>query len=204
MLDETAMANGFANRFLFACVKRSKLLPFGDALPPETIKRLGEATQTAILAVQRADVITMNEPARMLWREVYPTLSSGGEGLLAHITSRAEAQTVRLALIYALLDQAEAIDVAHLEAALAMWKYCEASARYIFGDVTGDPVADTILQTLRRDTNGMTRYEINRVFSNHTASGTIDCALGLLLRAGKARREIQPTGGRPREMWFAV
>ena len=24
MLDETAMANGFANRFLFACVKRSK------------------------------------------------------------------------------------------------------------------------------------------------------------------------------------
>src|SRR5262245_42949166 len=32
MLDETAMANGFANRFLFACVKRSKMLPFGGAL----------------------------------------------------------------------------------------------------------------------------------------------------------------------------
>ena len=34
-LDETAMANGFANRFLFACVKRSKELPFGGSLGPE-------------------------------------------------------------------------------------------------------------------------------------------------------------------------
>src|SRR5262245_18996660 len=33
MLDETAMANGFANRFLFACVKRSTLLPLGGAFP---------------------------------------------------------------------------------------------------------------------------------------------------------------------------
>ena len=58
---------------------------------------------------------------------------------------------MRLALIYALLDQAEAIDVVHLEAGLAVWQYCEASARYIFGDLLGDPAADLILQTLRRD-----------------------------------------------------
>ena len=32
-LDHTSMANGYANRFLFACVHRSKMLPFGgDAL----------------------------------------------------------------------------------------------------------------------------------------------------------------------------
>ena len=30
-LDHTSMANGYANRFLFACVKRSKLLPHGGA-----------------------------------------------------------------------------------------------------------------------------------------------------------------------------
>jgi hypothetical protein len=28
-LDQTSMANGYANRFLFACVHRSKELPFG-------------------------------------------------------------------------------------------------------------------------------------------------------------------------------
>src|SRR5262249_55206047 len=109
MLDETSMANGFANRFLFTCVKRSKELPFGAALPPETIKRLGIVAQTAILAAQRDDAIIMSKPAQVLWCEVYSALSSGGEGLLAHIISRAEAQTVRLALIYALLDPAQAI-----------------------------------------------------------------------------------------------
>jgi Ni,Fe-hydrogenase maturation factor len=204
MLDETAMANGFANRFLFACVKRSKLLPFGGALSPETITRLGEVTKTAISAAHRTDAITMSEPARALWRKVYPALSSGGEGLLAHITSRAEAQTVRLALIYALLDQAEAIDVVHLEAALAVWKYCEASARYVFGDVLGDPVADLILQTLRRDANGMSRNDILQLFSNHLPADVVGRALGQLLRAGKVRREVHKTSGRPREMWFAI
>ena len=203
-LDETAMANGFANRFLFACVRRSKELPFGSALAPETIKRLGAVTQAAMAAAQRDDVIAMNEPAQTLWREVYPALSRGGEGLLAHITSRAEAQTVRLALIYALLDQAETIDVAHLEAALAVWKYCEASARYIFGDALGDSEADLILQTLRRDANGMTRQDIFRLFSNHVSSGKVTRALGYLLRTGKVRNELQPTNGRPREVWFAV
>jgi len=198
------MANGFANRFLFACVKRSKELPFGAALSPETIKRLGATTQAAILPAQRDDVIGMSKPAQVLWREVYSALSRGGEGLLAHITSRAEAQTVRLALIYALLDQAEAIDVAHLEAALAVWKYCEASARYIFGDSLGDREADLILQTLRQNANGMIRREIFRLFGNHVSSGTVTRALGYLLRTGKVRNESQPTSGRPREVWFAV
>ena len=70
-------------------------------------------------------------------------------GLLGAITDRAEAQTIRLALVYALLDQAPQIDVVHIEAALALWHFCEASARYIFGDLVGDPIADTILRALR-------------------------------------------------------
>jgi hypothetical protein len=70
-------------------------------------------------------------------------------GLLGAITGRAEAQTVRLALLYALLDQAPTIAQIHLEAALALWTFCEASARYVFGDLLGDPIADTILRALR-------------------------------------------------------
>jgi hypothetical protein len=31
-LDETSMSNGCANRFLFICVRRSRVLPFGGAL----------------------------------------------------------------------------------------------------------------------------------------------------------------------------
>ena len=204
-LDETAMANGFANRFLFACVKRSKELPFGGSVSPEAVQRLGEMTREAFLAAQTPTRVEMNDAARALWGRVYSELSRGGDGLMDYIISRAEAQTVRLALIYALLDQAEAIDVVHLEAGLAVWKYCEASARHIFGDVLGDREADLILQTLRQDTNGMRKSDIFRLFGNHLPADTVGKALGELLRAGKVRREMHnTTGGRPREMWFAI
>jgi Protein of unknown function (DUF3987) len=206
-LDHTAMANGFANRFLFACVKRSKELPFGSALPLDTITRLGAATREAMAAAQGADTVTMNEPAQDLWRSVYSALSRGGEGLLAHITSRAEAQTVRLALVYALLDQAQKIEVVHLEAALAVWRYCEASVRFIFGDLLGDPAADVILEALRKTPAGISKTNIFELFKNHLRAPAVNTALGLLLRTGKARcenRQSGPRGGRPAEMWFAA
>jgi hypothetical protein len=147
----------------------------------------------------------MNEPAQALWRTSYPALSSGAQGLLAHITSRAEAQAVRLALVYALLDRAETIDAVHLEAALAAWRYCEASARYIFGDLLGDPAADVILQALRQNSAGLSKNSIFELFQNHLRAPAVNAALGLLLRTGKVRCERQPSGGgRPREVWFAV
>jgi hypothetical protein len=61
------------------------------------------------------------------------------------LTGRAEAQVVRLSLIYCLLDCANEIGKEHLKAALAVWDYCAASVRYIWGDTLGDPTADEML-----------------------------------------------------------
>jgi hypothetical protein len=72
--------------------------------------------------------------------------------LLGAICGRAEAQTVRLALIYAVLDGSDGvIKLPHLKAALALWRYYEASVLYVFGDSLGDPIADTILAALRNN-----------------------------------------------------
>ena len=64
------------------------------------------------------------------------------------MTGRAEAQCVRLAVIYALLDQKTEIQAEHLSAALAVWKYCERSAELIFGRSLGNPLADEPLSAL--------------------------------------------------------
>ena len=48
-------------------------------------------------------------------------------------------------MLYALLDGSAVIRLEHLQAALAIWRYCEESARLIFGDKLGDPDADVIL-----------------------------------------------------------
>jgi hypothetical protein len=52
-------------------------------------------------------------------------------------------------LIYALLDRSRVIRKTHLAAALAVWKYCEGSCLWIFGDRLGDPHADKLFAELR-------------------------------------------------------
>jgi hypothetical protein len=209
-LDHTSMANGFANRFLLACVRRGAVLPFTTTPAGAAVQDLGERTgralQTATAATGAA--VGMDAAARFLWTSVYPELSRGGTGLIDYVTARAEAQSVRLALLYALLDGETEIRLPHLEAGLAVWQYCAASARFIFGDLLGEPVADSILRALRQVAPaGLTRTDIYNLFSCNLKVAHIDRALATLLSVGKARRETQPSGskgGRPREIWYAL
>jgi hypothetical protein len=205
MLDRTSMANGFANRFLFACVHRSKLLSRGGAPTDTETNKLGQETRKALIAACGHGYTGMTEAAAKYWDQIYPELSRDQPGLFGTIIARAEAHTIRLAMIYALLDSAAEIDRAHLDAALAVWRFCEASAQYIFGDLLGDPIADTILRLLRNSGKlGMTRSEISKALGHNTAASKIDAALGKLQGANKIY--IGPprkTGGRSAQVWFA-
>jgi hypothetical protein len=121
------------------------------------------------------------------------------------VTARAEAQVMRLALVYALMDGSSVISLAHLRAALEVWRYCFASARYVFGSTIGDPVADEILSALRRSEDGLTRTEISaRVFGRNRSADQISHALDALQRAGLAYPHTDTsTGGRHAERWYA-
>ena len=134
---KTDMANGLANRFSWLCVRRSKCLPEGGALHTidfaPTLRRIGECVEFA----QNVGTVCRDDQARTVWAEVYPKLSDGRPGLLGAATSRAEAQVMRLATIYALLDKSAVVRPEHLMAALAMWEYAEQSAKYIFGNCAG-------------------------------------------------------------------
>ena len=200
-LDHTSMANGYANRFLFACVDRSKELPLGgdDVDLSELIERTRAVVDTA-RAVER---VTMNDSAKALWCEIYSELSTGQPGMLGAITARGEAQTLRLALIYALLDGASEIDRVHIEAGLAMWNYCKASARFIFGDLLGNTTADAILRALRTaGANGMSRTDISDLFGHNRDSGKITRRWSCCSHPGRRGLRRQPhqaaAGGRRR------
>lgn len=93
--------------------------------------------------------MSRDDQAKRFWADVYEGLAAPHGGLFGAVTSRAEAQVLRLSLVYALLDESAVIRVEHLRAALALWQYAEDSARYTFGGSTGDPVDDKILAILR-------------------------------------------------------
>lgn len=203
-LDTTEMANGFGNRFLWACVRRSKCLPEGGKLHQKNLAPLVQRLRKALDFARQAGELTWDKEARAEWHRVYPDLSEGKPGLLGAMTARAEAQVVRLACIYACLDRSLVIRLSHLKAALAVWDYCERSARFIFGASLGDPVADEILRALKNAPNGLTRTDIRDLFGRNKAASDIGRALRALVENGLARCEREETDGRPAERWYAL
>ena len=201
-LTDTEAANGYANRFLFVCAKRSKLLPFGgDRLDYSAIQ---DRLDRAIRKARETDELAFDAEAGRVWEQNYKELSDAESGLLGMVTARAEAHVRRLACLYALLDESACIEKRHLLAGLACWKYSMDSCRAIFGDATGDPTADAILALLRREPAGMTRTEIFNYFQKHKRSEEIGRALQALQKANKVRSEREETPGRPVERWYAI
>lgn len=202
-LTESEAANGFANRFLWVCTQRSKYLPRGGGKP--NLAPLSYKIHAAVEFAQQIGRIEFDEPAGRVWDEIYRPLSTRPGGLLGSVTSRAETQALRLSVLYAALSGEEAIRLPHLLAALAVWDFCEASCRYVFGMATGDDVADTIEEALREVYPGsLTRTEIRDKFGRHAPAGRIPKALAVLHREGRAELVEVQTGGRPAEHWRAI
>jgi hypothetical protein len=205
LLTETESANGFGNRFLWLAVRRSKCLPEGGNIDHENLNDLVMRLHDAIEFSRTAGEVTRGEDARELWRIVYPELSEGKPDLLGAITSRAEAQVLRLSAIFALLDCSTKIQAEHHRAALALWNYCERSAKWIFSTATGDSRADRILLALRMTgATGMTKTQISeRVFNRNVSSDALSDALRILHQSGQANFTKESTRGAPCERWFA-
>ena len=208
LMNDTIAANGFGNRFLWVCCRRSKVLPESGGLPSSIPESFGEELKRACEWAEYLGAlgpVRRDTDARALWLDRYPDLSEGKPGLLGAMTSRAEAHVMRLATIYAVLDLRDQIHARHLQAALELWRYAEASARFIFGDALGDPTADELLTAIRQQPRGMTRTEIRDYFGRNQSSREIGRALAKLSEHGLATMTtVKDGGGRPAECWKPI
>ena len=203
-LDRTELCNGFGNRFLWVCAERSKLLPFGGHVAEDRLEALAEQVRAAVAVAQGRGHLAFDAAAHALWARTYPRLSAGHPGLFGSATARAEAQVARIAQVYAILDSASAIGLVHLRAGLAVWAYCEASARFIFGEATGDPTADRILKAMRESPDGLNRTQIQDLFGRNRKAEQIQSALNTLAASEHAAMVKIPTAGRDLEVWLAT
>jgi|SRR5579862_788011 len=203
------IANGFANRYVVIRAERSKRLPEGGGLHRDEAERLAYEWRKSLERARSLDRIQRSPEASALWRDWYLQLDDDRPGMIGALLARAEAQVLRLSLLYALVDGDAVIDVPHLLAALDVWRYAEQSTLAIFGDAVGDPVADLILRRLRERRDGLTRTDIREVVGHHEREVTIEAALSLLEGRNLARSERLPSGapgkrGRSIERWHAV
>jgi hypothetical protein len=203
-LDRTEAANGFGNRFLWFLVRRSRQLPEGGDLTDAKLAGIRRDLAAAVEFSRQIGTIKKDATARDFWASIYGDLTAERHGLAGSLLSRAEAQALRVSMLYALLDRSTVITVAHIEAALAVWRFCEDSVTLIFGDALGDPVADEILSALRSSAEGLTRDQIRNLLQRHKSSEQIGRSMTVLARAGLATMAPEPTAGRYAERWRAI
>ena len=204
-LGSTELANGYANRFLFACVERSKNLPDGGKPPLEEMNRLTQRFVDAVRNAQTVGEMSRDVAARELWHSVYGKLVGDKAGAFGKVVARARAQVLRLSFIYALLDCSSVVRREHLEAALALWQYCEDSAHFIFSREVLSKDAQKLLGWIREARAvGLNKTEMFRKFGGKIRRDRLDLLLDEMKDARLAVPVEYPTAGRTEERWFAV
>lgn len=199
--------NGFANRFLWIAVRRSKLLPMGGK--PVNFSLYAEDLAKAAEFAKTCWQVGFTKDAVDLWDAggLYRRLNGPQGSTVPEIISRGAAQVRRLALIYAMLDRAQVVSTKHLQAALALWDYSVRSVRWVFGSSTGDKLADDLYLALKAaGEQGMTCTDIRNYLGKNEKKATVGRSLSTLKEQGLAYARTQKSGtgaGRPAERWYA-
>lgn len=198
------LANGYLNRFVVIACRRQRLLPEGGDHDPLRGSGLDRLFAAALTHAQTAGQIRLDGDARELWHRAYQQLAEPRDGIVGQITARAEAHTIRLALIYALVDGQRQIGPQHLTAALALHDYAARSAAWALTGATGQPLAEHIHAALTANPAGLTRSQISDTLKHNQPAGQLDTALRALQTAGRATVTQIATGGRPAQLWTAT
>jgi hypothetical protein len=196
-MTSTDAANGFGNRFLWLAVRRTKLVPFPES-PRNLIRPYADALGLAIDAAQQPGDLHWSADAADHWEGLYAASTSRRRmGLLGALVARAEAQIVRLALLYALVDRSSEVGLEHLLAAEALWDYCERSAAYIFGESTGNRHADALLEAIA---DGPVDWEGAKKMLGLRTAADLGEAVDVLVQAHLAEVCRVPREGRGRPL----
>lgn len=200
-LTESDVAGGLLNRFLPVYSTRSKRLANGGSVPEDVVVDLADKLSKALSNSTFPGVVHRDEAASALWEQVYVELTPDlDDGHVAAVVARAAPQTLRLALVYALLDDqsgATVIRREHLKAALAVWRYVEASARYVFGDLRSRDLNTLCEAVDRAGDSGLTRTDIVDLFGRNKTRERIDELIRQAVATGQYEVTKTATGGRP-------
>lgn len=140
------------------------------------VQRIAHKLRRAVNFAKAAGEIKFSTNAAKMWNKLYRRLTTDIPGLTGVVTSRAEAQVRRIALIYALLDLSPKVRSRHLGAALEIWRFCEDSAKFIFSKHSRVSLDTKILKFLRAS-RGLTRTQISEALQHHVSSSAISSAL---------------------------
>jgi hypothetical protein len=204
-LEDVETFSGFANRILWTCARRQGLVPFPKPMPSDELDKMRKELRSTFTKCQMIEQMVLSHDARETWVGIYEELSKDHAGLVGACINRAESQVLRLSMIYALLDASASIAVSHLESALAVWQYCEESARFIFAGREVNPYAQKIMDLLQEGGEMFTK-DIYDAFSRNITKKQMEEAILELMSQKKIEMETikLPGKGRPKTIFRCV
>jgi hypothetical protein len=183
MMTTTDVSNGFLNRFLFIWGERSGLVPLPTRMADNAVREFADRLLDAVRfarggypAAQNTRRMTLTPEAERLYTHHYPSLCDhDAPEMISTLLERQAPYTLRLSMMFALLDKSLVINDVHLTAALAWVAYSEESVSYIFSkdEATADHAKT------KNDSERLTQFLSKR--SDRTATRKqigVDCFQG--------------------------
>lgn len=196
LLSANDTANGFANRILWVRSERVRLLPDGGDIQSvdfsQEVKRLCQIAESS----RRVGEVKRTPEAGEYWHHLYINeLSTGdAQGVWGQVTDRAEAQVVRLSLLFAIMDLSRRIELKHIKAAKAVWDYSFKSAQWVFSDSPYSANGKRLLESLRNGTLTLTQIS-HDVFNKHLHGAKLNAVMDEIKNEITTQRI--DTGGKP-------
>jgi len=205
-LKAASVRNGLANRFLPIYASRARLLPLNPEVPASKLEVMFARLRGAVDAARRIQLVRWSKAAQDEWVEIYPSLAvpSDATSVVRALVERGAPYVHRLAMLYALLDGTGEVQVTHLNAAMALWRYAEDTWRLVYADSTPlTPLAARLLKAIEdAAADGCSRTTLREAAgSNDIPAGAITAELNALAASGLVHREQVKTAGRSKEIW---
>ena len=141
----------------------------------------------AIRFARGSNELGFTDDAKRMWHPIYETISKAKDDpILDAVSARAPAQIIRLALIYALLDESSCIDTQHIVAAVACWDYVQHSINFIFESDSHSSLESKIKEILTNSRVSTT--QISRSLGGHVPAKEYKAALKRMEGAGQIRQ----------------
>lgn len=168
LMSQSDIHNGLSNRFLWACVRRTKKLAFPEPMSNQDVDMLANELVKAMKHSEQQGEMKLSTQARDYWSVKYHEVSQDKHGVIGSITSRSEAYVMRLSLLFALLDCAEQIEQVHIEAACVLVEFCNKSVEFTFSSPAESEAgtdAEKLLKAL--SIRPLSQTDISVLFNGH-------------------------------------
>ena len=191
------LTNGFANRFMVIFAERTQIVPFPKSTSQDEVDKLARRVKAVLdhckaqTFVEKDNMrIELTDTAAALWVKLYRNElndNSAGDRITALIERRAP-MLLRVAMLFALCDLKNEVDVHHIKAALAWVRYSVESIKFVFASAADEvkvaevnDTAQKILVYLKNVERASRSNLTTNCFNGHVSKVCIDAALDELL-----------------------